>query len=75
MAGGLAVRDHEDLTGASLVLGQELSGQHECVVHVGAGLPVVPGDLREHLLADLHGVVGESHYVEPVTRKLRADQG
>ena len=72
---GLAVGDHQDLPSASLFTGKKLPGQHQGVVQVGAGHPVVPGKAGQVLFLQLAGVVGEPDDVEGVSGVLLADQG
>ena len=40
--GRLAVGDHDDLLVAALVAGQQLAGEREARVHVGADVPLAP---------------------------------
>ena len=75
VCGGLAVRDHDDLPGPRLVLGEQLPRQQEGVVHVRSRDPVVPRYLGKLILLQLNGVVGEPNNVELVPGKLGANEG
>ena len=72
--GRFAVGDHDDLAGADLVLGQQLLGDQQRVVHVGAEHRFVPAHVRQFGRFQLARVSAEADEVEAVARVLHADQ-
>ena len=70
VGGRLAVGDHDDLLLARLRR-QQLAGERERVLHVGAPLEV-PRRLGEPLGLHLAGDATEAHHSEVVARELRA---
>src|SRR5581483_4179300 len=70
---GLTVGDHDHLLVAALVPGQELPGELEAGVHVGAHAPLAGGQVRQLGRGELARVEGEAHDVEAVARELAPD--
>src|SRR5437660_5077172 len=74
VGGRLAFGDHDDLLVAALLPPQELAGELEAVMHVGADVPLAPRELRKVFGLELFRVEGEPEDVQAVARELAADQ-
>jgi hypothetical protein len=72
VGGRLAVGDHDDLLGAGL-LREQLAGEHEAVLHVGA-VHEVPAHLGQLRGGELAGHLAEADDAQVVARELRRDQ-
>ena len=75
VSGRFPVGDDQDLPGAALFAGKQFARQHQGVMQVGAGNPVVPGQPGQIRLLQFAGIVGEADHVQRIPGILLADEG
>ena len=75
MSGWFAVGYYQYLPGAALLLRQQIAGQHQGMVQIGAGHPGVPVDFGQVLFLYFAGIVGETDNMKGVPGVLSANEG